>query len=55
MNSDLRDKVSSAATAIEITLGIIILLACVVGSIGLVYTTEPEPATDSEKKHWPNA
>lgn len=40
MNSDLRDKISSAATAIEITLGLIILLACVVGSIGLVWTTE---------------
>lgn len=40
MNSDLRDKISSAATAIEITLGLIILLACVVGSVGLVWTTE---------------
>lgn len=40
MNSDLRDKISSAATAIEITLGLIILLACVVGSVGLVCTTE---------------
>lgn len=40
MNSDLRDKLSSAATAIEIALGLIILLACVVGSVGLVCTTE---------------
>ena len=40
MNSDLRDTISSAATAIEITLGLIILLACVVGSVGLVCTTE---------------
>lgn len=40
MNSDLRDKLSSAATAIEIALGLIILLACVVGSVGLIFTTE---------------
>lgn len=40
MNSNLRDKISSAATAIELTLGLIILLACVMGSVGLVYTTE---------------
>lgn len=40
MDSNLRDKISSAATAIEITLGLIILLACVMGSVGLVYTTE---------------
>lgn len=40
MNSDLRDKLSIAATAIEIALGLIILLACVVGSVGLVCTTQ---------------
>ncbi|MGO5028338.1 phosphate-starvation-inducible PsiE family protein [Candidatus Agathobaculum pullicola] len=40
MDSNLRDKISSAATAIELTLGLIILLACVIGSVGLVYTTE---------------
>lgn len=40
MNSDLRDKISTAATAVEIVLGLIILLACVIGSIGLVCTTE---------------
>lgn len=40
MNSDLRDKLSSAATAIEITLGLIILLACLICSFGLVFTTE---------------
>ncbi|HIX90815.1 MAG TPA: hypothetical protein H9845_07980 [Candidatus Agathobaculum pullicola] len=40
MDSNLRDKISSAATAIELTLGLIILLACVMGSVGLVYTTE---------------
>ncbi|MDO4271127.1 MAG: phosphate-starvation-inducible PsiE family protein [Eubacteriales bacterium] len=39
MNSDLRDKISSAATAIEITLGLIILIACVVSSLGIVFTT----------------
>ena len=42
MNSDLRDKISTAATAVEIVLGLIILLACVIGSIGLVCTTEME-------------
>lgn len=40
MNSDLRDKISTAATAIEITLGLVILLACVVGSLGLVVSTD---------------
>ena len=40
MNSDLRDKISTAATAVEIVLGLIILLACVIGSIGLICTTE---------------
>ena len=40
MNSDLRDKISTAATAVEIVLGLIILLACVIGSMGLVCTTE---------------
>lgn len=42
MNSDLRDKISTAATAVEIVLGLIILLACVIGSIGLVCTTGME-------------
>ena len=40
MNSDLRDKISTAATAVEIVLGLIILLACIIGSVGLVCTTE---------------
>ena len=40
MNAELRNKISSAATAIELTLGVIILLACVVCSVGLVFTTE---------------
>ncbi|MDY3618240.1 phosphate-starvation-inducible PsiE family protein [Agathobaculum sp.] len=40
MNSDLRDKLSSAATAIEIALGVIILFACLVSGIGMVCTTD---------------
>ncbi len=40
MNSELRDKLSTAATAVEITLGLIILLACVVSSLGIIFTTD---------------
>ena len=34
MNSDFRDKLSNAATAVEITLGMVILIACIVSGIG---------------------
>ena len=40
MSSEVRDKLSAAATAIEITLGLIILVACVVSSLGLVFMTD---------------
>mgnify|MGYP003376996406 CR=1 FL=1 len=40
MNSELRDKISSAATAVEMILGLIILVACVVASFGIVFTTD---------------
>ena len=40
MSSEVRDKISSAATAIELTLGLIILIACVVSSLGLVFMTD---------------
>ena len=36
MNSDFRDKLSNAATAVEITLGMVILIACIVSGIGMV-------------------
>ena len=42
MNSDVRDKISTAATAIEITLGPIILIACIVASLGMVFTTDTQ-------------
>ena len=40
MNSDVREKISSAATAIELALGLIILIACVVSSLGIIFTTD---------------
>lgn len=40
MSSDLRDKISSAATGIELGLGLLILLACVVSGVGMVFTTD---------------
>lgn len=40
MNSDFRDKLSSAATAVEITLGMVILIACIVSGIGMVAMTD---------------
>lgn len=40
MNSDVREKISGAATIIEITLGVVILIACVVASLGIVFTTD---------------
>ena len=40
MHSDVRDKISAAATAIEITLGAIILVACIVASLGMVFNTD---------------
>lgn len=40
MSSEVRDKISGAATAIELTLGLIILIACVVSSLGLVFMTD---------------
>ena len=39
MNSDFRDKLSNAATAVEITLGMVILIACIVSGIGMVAMT----------------
>ena len=42
MNSDVRDKISTAATAIEITLGAIILIAGIVASLGMVFTTDTQ-------------
>ena len=42
MNSNVRDKFSTAATAIEITLGAIILIACIVASLGMVFTTDTQ-------------
>ena len=35
MNSDFRDKLSNAATVVEITLGMVILIACIVSGIGI--------------------
>ncbi len=35
----VRDKLSHAASAVEVMLGIMILVACVVCSVGLVFTT----------------
>ena len=40
MHSDVRDKISAAATAIAITLGAIILVACIVASLGMVFNTD---------------
>ena len=40
MNSDFRDKLSNAATAVEITLGMVILIACIVSGIGMVTMTD---------------
>lgn len=40
MNSDFRDKLSSAATAVEICLGMVILIACIVSGIGMVAMTD---------------
>lgn len=40
MNSDVREKISGAATVIELTLGVIILIACVVASLGIVFMTD---------------
>ena len=40
MDSDFRDKLSSAATAVEITLGMVILIACIVSGIGMVALTD---------------
>lgn len=40
MNNDLRDKLSHAATTVEFILGILILAACVVCSLGLVFNTD---------------
>lgn len=42
MNPELRDKLSTAATAIELALGLIILIACVVTSIGIIFTTDAQ-------------
>ena len=39
MNSDFRDKLSNAATVVEITLGMVILIACIVSGIGMVAMT----------------
>ncbi len=40
MEFNLRDKLSNAATAVEVALGILILAACVICSLGLIFTTE---------------
>ena len=40
MNSDFRDKLSNAATAVEFTLGMVILIACIVSGIGMVAMTD---------------
>ena len=40
MNSDFRDKLSNAATVVEITLGMVILIACIVSGIGMVAMTD---------------
>lgn len=39
MHSDLREKISSAATAVEIALSVIILLACIIAGGGMLFTT----------------
>lgn len=39
-NRDLRERISVAATAIEVVLGVIILIGCLISSIGLVCTTD---------------
>lgn len=40
MNLEVKDKISSAATIIELTLGLIILVACVISSLGLIFMTD---------------
>ena len=41
MNSDFRDKLSNAATVVEITpVGMVILIACIVSGIGMVAMTD---------------
>ena len=40
MYSDFRDKLSNAATVVEITLGMVILIACIVSGIGMVAMTD---------------
>ncbi len=41
MKFDFREKLSEAAATIEIALGVLILVACVICSVGLIYTTAP--------------
>lgn len=39
MNSELREKIASASAAVEIGLGVIILLACIISGTGMIVTT----------------
>ncbi len=41
MKSNFRDKLSNAATAVEFALGVLILIACLISSFGLIFTTNP--------------
>lgn len=40
MKNDLRDKLSTAATVIEILLGVIILIYCVICGCGILFSTD---------------
>ena len=40
MNSDFRDKLSNAATVVEISLGMVILIACILSGICMVAMTD---------------
>lgn len=40
MHANLRDKINGTVTAIEIGLGVIILLACVITGIGILFSTD---------------
>ncbi len=47
MKFDFREKLSEAATIVEVVLGVLILVACVICSIGLIYTTNPGTLLES--------
>lgn len=40
MNANLREKINGAVTVIEIGLGVIILLACVISGVGILFSTD---------------